>query len=321
MQLPSPESIEKVILENYLEYSHLFTEFQSKFLSGLHSRYQSIENGNIVLYFANQTHHNILRKKDYDFNFDVSLDKFWINHHEIQYEQIPIIKIAYDTFLPKETVRRKILHLVKKKVLNKKNRKIEWSPNDQYKQNYNINITKEIKGVAKLTDYVCKKINLSISNQIVTKELEDKFSFYWFHFLNAQIEYLKEWNKYFNDLELLLITIQIATLVASKTKEKNLSYEDIFKDPSSLKDFISASISATSVSDVTGIPRATCVRKLETLAKLKIVSQDKITKRYYILPDATSKNFIPKEITLKVVKLFSKFYFICIRGIIFNNSN
>ena len=321
MQLPSRENIEKVILENYLEYSYLFQEFQSKFLSGLYSRYQSIENGNLVLYYANQTHHNILRKKDYDFNFDVSLDKFWTNHHEIQHKQIPIIKIAYDTFLPKETVRRKILHLIKKKILNKKNRKIGWSPNDQYKQNYNINIAKEIKGVARLTDYVCKKINLPISSQIVTKELEDKFSFYWFHFLNAQIEYLKEWNKKFNDLELLLITIQIATSVASITKEKNLSHKDIYKDPSSLKDFISASISATSVSDVTGIPRATCVRKLETLVKLKIVSQDKITKRYYILPDATSKNFIPKEITLKVVKLFSKFYYICIRGVIFNNSN
>tara|TARA_B100000767_G_scaffold271624_1_gene297615 strand:- start:719 stop:1684 length:966 start_codon:yes stop_codon:yes gene_type:complete len=321
MQLPSRENIEKVILENYFEYSYLFQEFQSKFLSGLNSRYQSIENGNLVLYYANQTHHNILRKKDYDFNFDVSLDKFWINLREIQPNQIPIIKIASDTFLPKETVRRKILYLIKKKVLNKKNRKIEWSPNDQYKKNYNINIAKEIEGVARLTGYICKKINLSISSQIVAKELEDKFSFYWFHFLNSQIEYLKVWNKKFNDLELLLITIQIATLVTSKTKEKNHSYKDVNEDSSLIKDIVSASISVNSISDVTGIPRATCVRKLKTLVKLKIVSQDKITKKYYILPDVDSKNFIPKEITLKVVKLFSKLYFICIRGIIFNNSN
>ena len=45
-----------------------------------------------------------------------------------------------------------------------------------------------------------------------------------------------------------------------------------------LKEFISASISATSISEVTKIPRATCVRKLETLVKLKVISQDKIQK-------------------------------------------
>ena len=48
----------------------------------------------------------------------------------------------------------------------------------------------------------------------------------------------------------------------------------------------SISISATSISDITGIPRATCIRKLNQMVKQKIISQDKNTKRYYIVPEA-----------------------------------
>ena len=153
------------------------------------------------------------------------------------------------------------------------------------------------------------------------KEIEDKFSFYLFHYLGAQLEYLRLWSKQLKDLELCLIFIQVAHLFAAKTKEKNLSHKDVFDDSSLLKEFISASISATSVADITKIPRATCIRKLEILVKLKILSKDKISKRYYIIPDfITAENISPK-ITKKVVKIFSEFFFICIRAINSKNSN
>jgi hypothetical protein len=319
MQAPSQEIIEKAIFKNYIEYQHLFVEFQSKFLSDLYFRHKSIENGNVVLYFASQTHQEILRKKDYDFNFDISLEKFWDNHREIIPKQKSIIKVAEDIHLPKETARRKILQLTKQKVLNKKNKNIGWLPDEQYKQIYDLNISSEIEGISRLIRYVCEKINISISNETVVKELKDKFSFYWLHHLNVQLKYLKTWSKQFGDLEILLVALQLASLFARKTKEKNLSYKDIYENSSLIKEFMSASISATSIADVTGIPRATCVRKLDTLVRLKIVLQDKISKRYYLLPDVTTKNLIPKESTKRVVKFFSEFYFICIRALVFKN--
>ena len=42
-------------------------------------------------------------------------------------------------------------------------------------------------------------------------------------------------------------------------------------------------ISATSVSEVTGIPRATCIRKLEWLSKAKLVEKDPRSKRYNLV--------------------------------------
>ena len=109
--------------------------------------------------------------------------------------------------------------------------------------------------------------------------------------------------------------MQLAQLFSSKAREKNLTHKAIFDDPSLLKEFISSSISSTSISEITNIPRATCVRKLEVLIEMKIISQDQNSKRYYIIPNAMSDNLVSRKVTEKVVKLFSEFFFICIRGI------
>jgi len=315
MDLLSANNIEKNILKNYIEYEYLFVSFQSKFLTNLYNRYQSLENGNLVLYFAKETHQNILRQKDYDLNFDISFDKFWVNQSKVIPKKKSIIKIAKDTMLPKETARRKILQLIKQKVLDKKDRNIGWLPNEQYKQSYNLIIDKEIDDVCKLINFICEKENISISKEETAKELKRKFSFYWFHFLAVELEYFRLWNNRFKDPEIVLIFLQVVNLFSLKAKERNLSYKNLYDNPSLLKEFISASISATSISEVTKIPRATCVRKLEFLVKLKIVSQDKISKRYYLIPEATADNLISRKITGQVVKVFSNFYFICLRAI------
>tara|TARA_B110000259_G_C13987481_1_gene391088 strand:- start:482 stop:1432 length:951 start_codon:yes stop_codon:yes gene_type:complete len=305
--------ITKKILEHYIEYQYLFLEFQSKFLTNLDYKYNSLESGNLVVYFKRQTHQNILRQKDYDLNHNVSREKIWENHRAIDPKKISIFKIATDVYLPKETARRKILQLVNQKVLNKKNKNIMWLPNEQHKKNYDSVIDEEIIDVSKLIYFVCEKIELNISSEKIIKELKENFSFYWFHYLGAQLEYFKLWNKQFNDLELIHIFIQVSYLFASKAK--NISHKNLYEDPSILKEFIGASISATSISEVTRIPRVTCVRKLENLVKLKMIKKDNILKRYYLIPNVVTEELISKKVTEKAVELFSNFFFICIRAI------
>jgi hypothetical protein len=315
MELLSPKTIEDKILNNYSDYQYLFINFQSKFLSGLYSRYQSLESGKLILHFGKETHQDILRKKDYDLNFNVSYEKFWDNHNEIEPRRRSIIKIAEETFLPKETARRKVSQLIQQKVLNKKNRNIGWLPNEQYKQNYNLFIKEEINDVCDLINFICKKINLNFSREILMKEIKKKFSFYWFHFLKTQLEYLKLWNKQFSDLELLFIGMQVASLFATRAKEKKLPLAGIYNDSSLNKDFVNLGVSVTSIVEVTGMPRATCFRKLEILVRMKVILQDKISKKYYLIPNASSKNLFSQNSTESVVKLFSNFYFICLRAI------
>ena len=317
----SREIIKEKILENFMEYQDLFTEFQSYFCVGLYKRYQNIENGNLVLYFAKQVHEDILRQKDYDLNFNFSLKNFWENHKLFNPTKNSLIKIANETCLPKETTRRKIAQLIKQKVLSKKNNYIGWLPNEQYKENYNLFINEEIDNLSRILIFVVKKINLSITSEIITEELKKKFSFYWFHYFSTQLKYLKLWSVQIKDLELFLILLQVVNIFSSKTKKNNLSHEQIYNNPSVINNFSNASISATSISEVTGIPRATCIRKLENLVKLKFILKDKISKRYYLFSLSVSDNLISKKITQEATKIFSDFYFICIRAMFVKSSN
>ena len=317
----SREIIEEKILENLMEYQDVFIEFQSYFCVGLYKRYQNIENGNLALYFAKQVHQDILRQKDYDLNFNCSFKKFWENHKLFNPIKNSLIKIANEICLPKETTRRKIAQLIKKKVLSKKNNYIGWLPNEQYKENYNLFISEEIENLSRIFIFVTKKINLSITSETITEELKKKFNFYWFHYLSTQLKYLKLWSVQIKDLELFFILLQVVNIFSSKTKKDNLLRKQVYNNPSAIKNFSDASISATSISEVTGISRATCIRKLENLVKLKFILKDKISKRYYLSSLSFSENLISKKITQEATKIFNDFYFICIRAMFVKNSS
>ena len=67
------EEIKKIIKKNYLNIQGVFFEVQSSFLSGIYNRYnKDLDGGNIVIYFAKEFHHKVLRQKDVDLNHDIS---------------------------------------------------------------------------------------------------------------------------------------------------------------------------------------------------------------------------------------------------------
>ena len=223
------EDIKPLILSNFVEYAKMFNPFQSDFLSGLYKRYQCLDNGTLVLYFAKKTHQAILRKTDYDLNYDLSFEKFWFNHSQVMHEPTTIMNIAKDSNLPKETARRKLLELTKQSVLSKKNKYISWLPSENYKKNYNEFIAQEIKSIAKLTKFISDKASLNFSNEEILEEYRKRFSFYWFHYLEAQLEWMRLWKKQFNDLEVPLIFLQFSSLLSSKlTENKVISHTKLY---------------------------------------------------------------------------------------------
>jgi len=311
------KDIKPTILSNFVEYAKLFTPIQSEFLSGLYKRYHCLDNGILVLYFAKNTHQAILRKKEYDLNYDLSFEKFWHNHSEVIQAPSTIISIAENTSLPKETTRRKLLELTAQNILSKKNKYIAWLPNDDYKKNYNEFVAQEIKSVTKLTKYVTDKMLLNLSIDQITKEYKKRFSFYWFHYLDTQLKWMKMWKGQFDDLEVALIFLQFASLLSSRfLNNKKVPHNKLYSHPQHVINapaLDKVSVSATSVSDVTGIPRASCTRKLNLMVKDRLLSQDKVNKRYYIIPEAFNKNLISKDLTDKATEIFSEFYSISIK--------
>ena len=93
------DNLEKSLKDNYTKLMPTFYEMESTFLSGVYKRYGDLEGGNIVIYFARDLHLEILRKRELDLSFDLSLDMFWKNHKNVKQTKKKIILVSKETGL------------------------------------------------------------------------------------------------------------------------------------------------------------------------------------------------------------------------------
>ena len=312
--------IEKTLTENFIKLMPTFYEMQSTFLSGIYKRYGDLEGGNIVIFFARDLHLEILRKREMDLNFDLSLDNFWNNHKNVVQNKKKIIYISKQTGLPKETTRRKLLSLVKKKHLKKGDKnKLFWEPSSEFKESYIKIIEEQITSLSKFIYEEGKFLDLNLSYQKIQKEIKSNYSFFWYHYLTFELKYIKFWQEKLNDLEMLLIGMQALIQSLNFVSRKTSGDFNCFflnKIPKNI-DMAEANISATSISEVTGIPRPTCIRKLEKFVKMKFLEKDKVSKRYYLLlSQLNASSSVPSiEGMKKTISIFSQFSSVILKGL------
>ena len=293
--------LKNIYKENILSVQEKYLLQQSNFLSTVYCRYlKDLDSANIVLYFAKNLHLKILRRRESEIDYEISLESFWNNHKNIDQENLKIINVSNETGLPKETARRKIINLIHQKVLKKNNNKISWEPREKDKISFNKIIEVEIEYIAKIASTIIKHLNIEVSNQQIYSDIKKNFSFFWFHFLSSQLRCMKIWQIELKDLELLLIIVECAIQTnryLTRTHNKKIDQD----------------ISAMSISTVTGIPRATCIRKLEKLVSMKLVKKNEKTKRYSL--NLKNLEFNKNTIT-KTVNEVCSFYDILIKTLI-----
>ncbi len=320
------KNIEKILLDNFIDLMPSFYEMESSFLSGIYKRYGDIESGNIVIFFARDLHLEILRKREIDLNFNLSLDEFWNNHKNIVQKKKTIITIAKSTGLPRETARRKIISLIETKHIKKTEKNtIFWEPDSKSKDSYIKIIEEQINSLSKFIFQQSRFFSLNIPLSKIEKEIKNNYSFFWYHYLNSQLEYMKLWQLQFKDLEMLLIGLQTLIQgikdIQNSSKLRNLDSFFTSKIIKSINSFNvkNAGISATSVSEVTSIPRANCIRKLEKYIKMKIIEKDPVNKRYHLVPSqvryAPSLTNPLLDGIKNTVDIFSKFSSIILKSL------
>tara|TARA_B100000029_G_scaffold352860_1_gene345457 strand:+ start:4856 stop:5884 length:1029 start_codon:yes stop_codon:yes gene_type:complete len=325
----TPQQITSLLNKHYASVMSSFLENQSSFLIGVYKRYNSIEAANIVLCYAKDMHLQIIRQKETKLNFDISLNNFFNNLEIIEKPSEKISYIVKNTSIPKETVRRKIKNLFDAGHLN--NNKIYkgfyWNLSPKQKISYKKIIDEEINMFAKFTSKFSSLLNLNLSIEEIKSEIEMNFSFYWYHYLSCQLIWLKIWQNKLKDNELLIIVLQaiIPTLQFASKISNTINTENLFKiiGKISEKDDISqTAINAASISDITGIPRVTCIRKLEKLVSAGFLYRGEKTKRYYVnqnIVDRT-KNVITKDMVSDSLGLFSSFLCIILNSLTYNKS-
>ena len=310
-------NIEKVLRDNFSKLMPTFYEMESSFLSGVYKRYGDLEGGNIVIYFARDLHLEILRKRENDLSFDLSLDMFWQNHKDIRQGKKKIIVVSKETGLPKETARRKIISLIKKKHLRKEEKnRLFWEPASEHKETYLKIIGEQINSLSKFILEQTKLLQLNVPLVKIEREIKKNYSFYWYHYLTVQLQYIKFWQEKLNDLEMLLIGLQTTIQTVNHLNRKTENGYLITLKSQKNFDLKEANISATSVSEVTGIPRATCIRKLDKFVKMKVLEKDSESKRYFLKLNQTTLNpMLDTEWLKQKISILSEFSSIIMRGL------
>ena len=133
------------------------------------------------------------------------------------------------------------------------------------------------------------------------------------------------WQSKIKDMDLILIALQ-AVLRALNFAEKNQSVKDVGLEnlyllvgqTNSEYRKSKAGISASSISQVTGIPRPTCIRKLNILVEYGTLIRDEKSKQYFLnhLTENRTRNILTKDNVLNTINIFSEYLTVVLNALI-----
>ena len=294
------------VLENkYSTMGPMWVSHQMDWSNGVYATFKDHDKFLIVIF---------LTKKTLDFfsrNFTkLSFDEFY-SKETVEIEQFSIAEISLALNIPKESARRKVQELENDEVIRKFKKKIVI---DRSKFFYSkpINSIKRISRFLSTLSELCVEGNIlkrKINSEELVIVIKNNFSYIWKLYYELQIPMMINYKKVFKDLETFHIfgtCIVNQHLHIKKISEKITRRDDFIKSIYTSRDM--QGLNAMSISDITGIPRATVIRKLKILVKEKNLSID--NKKHYRLTGNFVKKLKPLQSTtlIKLSDFSAKIY-------------
>ena len=303
--------ISNVINKNYGHVMTEFLELQRGWLFRAYSIFKDLDKYLILVSLIDKTF-----KSYAEYLIKYNFDEFYsVNEYELK--KFNIVHVAKELSISKETARRKILEMEKNGLIIK-NKKAVLMQRHGYNLQKPVESIKQISRFMSILSKLLKK-NKIVNNEIATKDFESlikkNFTMCWSYFLTFQIEYLTRFKKkFFGDYETLSIW---AMIIYNQNlyfnKKLNNTHDEIisekyFKMMILLEE--SLGLNAMTISDLTGIPRPTVLRKLNKLVKTKWISKDKNGLYKLMLSEKNYKdlNIVRLENVNKLSHMLSKFY-------------
>ena len=265
------DTISKLTFKNFNSVSPYFYKLITEWMSDAYKVFHDLDKFLILIYLIN-TDFEFFRRN----NINIHYDSFY-KDKTLEIDKINLINISKDLNIPKESVRRKIAYLEVKKIIKKKGKKI-FLDRSAYLSQEPVNTIRNVSKLISTFSELLKKEGLlkkSLSSFETSKQIKNNFSFCWYQFFKFIFSYCYRWRKYYGDLELMLIGITIAfnSVSTASIKLKGMeSYIDEWRTEI-LQNNIRG-INALSISEITGVPRPTVIRKVKKLIQLKNIEMD-----------------------------------------------
>ena len=257
------DKIFKIINKNFSKIAPFYYEWISSWLVRSYSNFQDIDKYIILIYLINKDF--IFFRKN---GLIIDYDTFY-KDKSLEIPKINISDISNELKIPKESVRRKVQELEKKGVIRRTGKKIfldrsafETAKADKTLKDFSLLVNKfsEVLTEEKMTKKVFDKDEIS-------KSIKDNFSFCWYQFYKFLFIFTNRWRP-IADLETLAIgfVIVLNTVNNKSLRVKDLNRTTYHKLAQGADDI---GVNTMSLSDITGIPRPTVVRKVKFLIQNK----------------------------------------------------
>ena len=305
------EVIREVIEKNYASIIPVWAPLQLTWVNSVYRTFYDYEKYMIVMYLLKTTFETYAKNLT-TLNYDE-----YFNQNEFEIEKINVMEISKSLNIAKETTRRKINELEKMGVIKKINKKIIIDRNTWP----NIKPADTLKRITRFLSTLSKicvaegKISEPFSNEILTKICKEYFSFVWILYYEMQFPMLLGYKKVFGDLESFHVNgvCIINQALHSKKHDNSEMSKEFYLEKYMWGDQRSETgVNAMSISDITGIPRATVIRKLNKLLKEKFLKVDN-KKHYSSTGHHAQKLLEVQKITLdNLSKFASRVYNLCL---------
>tara|TARA_A100001011_G_scaffold365114_1_gene416476 strand:- start:853 stop:1872 length:1020 start_codon:yes stop_codon:yes gene_type:complete len=263
--------------QNILTHWDTWGKFQQAWTNSAYKTFKDLEKYIVMIYLIRNYWQSLSDKFTY-----LSMDEFY-DLKSITIDKINLIQISNELNIPKETIRRKVNELQKSNILYRNRKSITFNKTG-------IDFQKPKETIEHLASFIEKKSRMLQGNKWFgdskTKEyiklfIKKYFTVFWLRFFKMQIPFLIRHRNVFGDLETWIVWGNIALshqYHLSKNEDKELLKESIgFKNyySSVISVKMKRGINASSISDISRIPRATVIRKLNWLVKQGCVSKTK----------------------------------------------
>ena len=250
----------KIINKNFSKIAPLYYQLITSWLIRAYNVFNDIDKFIILIYFINKD--LIFYRKN---GLIIDYDTFY-KDKSIEIPKINISDVSKDLNIPKESVRRKVQELEKAGIIKKIRKKIfvdrgaiVVAKAEKTLKDFSllINMFNKTLVEEKMTSNVYDVDQIS-------KSIKDNFSFCWYQFYKFLFIFTTRWRDNIADLETLAIglVVLLNTVENRSFKAKDLSIKQ-FQE--SAQGFDNIGVNTMSLSDITGIPRPTVVRKLKYL--------------------------------------------------------
>ena len=254
------KEIFKVISNNFSKLAPYYYFLISNWLIRAYNVHKDIDKYIIVIYLINKDL-IIFRRNGLIVNYNT-----FYRDRSIEIEKINLSDISKDLEIPKESVRRKILELEKENIIKKTGKKVFI--------NRNTLVATQAIDTMKDMGTLLFKFNKLLKIEKITEKtftideiltsMKENFSFCWYQFYKFIFVYTNRWRKEVKDLETMCIGI-LVMLNASDNKSFKIKDLNLKTYQKKVMGSDNKGINAMSLSDITGIPRPTVVRKLKYL--------------------------------------------------------